>query len=88
MGAATWLSLPPLLLLSVPMIEALELLSDKEYTDPSGLGVLACFEKPACPWRRLFLAALDLQFLTGMVQMYRGSVSIEGHTNIRVFIAT
>jgi len=69
MGTAALSSLPLSLLLSVPMVDASALLSDKQYTDLSGLGARACIEKPVtpvCPWRRFF-AFLDLQLLTGMV---------------------
>jgi hypothetical protein len=36
------------MLLSVSIVEASVLLSDKQKTDPSGLESLACFEKLEC----------------------------------------
>jgi hypothetical protein len=70
MDAAAWSSLPLSLLLSVSMVNALVLVSNKQYTNQSGLGVLACFAtfaKPECPLHHFFFATLDLQLPTGMV---------------------
>jgi hypothetical protein len=47
--AAAPSSLPPSMLLSVSIVEASVLLSDKQKTDPSGLELLARFEKLECP---------------------------------------
>jgi hypothetical protein len=65
-------SLPPSLLLSVPIVDVSVLLSDKQYTDPSVLGALAGFTKPVCPCFRLFLAFLDLRFRAGMLRCIEG----------------
>ena len=89
MDTAAWSSLPLQLLLSVSTFEASVSLSDKQYTDPSGLGALARFAKLDCPWGRFFFALLDLWLRTGMVWVYQGGRA-EGHMklhyNLRVFI--
>jgi len=65
------------------MVDASVWPSDKQYTEPSGLEALAHFAKPDCPSRCLFLAALDLQLTTGMVWVYLGNGSVEGHTKLK-----
>lgn len=95
MDAAAWSSLPLSLLLSVSMVDAPVLVSDKQYTDRSGLGALArfaAFAKPERPSHRFFFATLDLRLPTGMVWVYWGNGSVEDCTKskyyLRAFIAT
>jgi hypothetical protein len=84
MDAAAWSSLPLPLLLSVSIVDASVLVSDKEYTDLSGLGALARFTKPEQPSSRFFLASLDLRLLTGMVLGKWGDRGVEEHTIVLV----
>src|SRR6266699_3728103 len=88
MGAAVWLSLPLLLLLSVSIVDASVLVSDKLYTDLSGLGALAHFAKLKCPLHRFFFVTLAFWLLTGIVCVYWGNGSMKGHTNSCNFVCT
>jgi hypothetical protein len=65
---------------AVSMVDASVLVSDKIYTNLSGLGAPYRFAKPECPSCRFLFATLDLWLLQGMVWVYWGKGSVEEHT--------